>query len=668
MRVFVYDVTGYVGAAVAEVLIDAGHEVVGSVVDKDDFAYGSTGKLQESSAASDVDASNSLLLSAEAVVFPAEGATEQARAALRLLKNGGYEGEKRVIIVSTLMTWARTKQPEDGSGLTEENYSKRKPASRYADLKTLESQCKAVAKENLGTVVIGAGLLYGRGERVLHNLFRQAWMCSPAALPILAGDRSGENKLPMIHVNDLARIVAAACESLPETPYVVAVDNSQSSLKDIVASISSSLGTGETRMLSREETQDLMLEEPSSSNLNLHLTFNVDAATTGSMGIEWEAQEGILESMDSVVSQFKKIRDLRPVRAIVLGPPAGGSHEVAQSLSKKYYVEVITKESAIAAATSEPTAAESVVAEGEEGEPEEPELTEAEAAAKALREEVVEAQSSGNIPDALLCKVIRAKLRSASCRNQGWVLHGFPSTWREAVGVFSTADELEETVGDGDEGEPVPEASEEFKPNGVIVVEMSDDDCRSRAMAEDEGKFEEAAFNEALEAYRKNNADDNERSPPSYFEAASQMETISSSDLNDISLYLEQGKKPNNYHPTRAEKEEMERAAAAAEKERAEAESAAKAQQEKAEAEERARRKAEEDRRLEEIQKRENELLEQRSKPLRAYLMKNVIPTLTDGLIETCRVMPEDPIDYLAEYLFRASPVVEASSGSKTGK
>ena len=45
--------------------------------------------------------------------------------------------------------------------------------------------------------------------------------------------------------------------------------------------------------------------------------------------------------------------------------------------------------------------------------------------------------------------------------------------------------------------------------------------------------------------------------------------------------------------------------------------------------------------------------------------MKNVIPSLTEGLIETCKVMPEDPIDYLAEYLFKVSPAIDSKAQAK---
>merc|ERR1712070_400640 len=81
-----------------------------------------------------------------------------------------------------------------------------------------------------------------------------------------------------------------------------------------------------------------------------------------------------------------------------------------------------------------------------------------------------------------------------------------------------------------------------------------------------------------------------------------------------------------------------------------------KAKQEAAELPERQQREAVEARRLAELQQKERELLEVRSIPLRNYLMQNVIPTLTEGLIEVCKLKPDDPVDYLAEWLFKNNP------------
>jgi len=70
-------------------------------------------------------------------------------------------------------------------------------------------------------------------------------------------------------------------------------------------------------------------------------------------------------------------------------------------------------------------------------------------------------------------------------------------------------------------------------------------------------------------------------------------------------------------------------------------------------------------------------MLETQSIPLRNYLMKHVMPTLTQGLIEVCKVRPDDAIDYLvtksstvdlkitlfttlqAEYLFKHNPQID---------
>lgn len=51
------------------------------------------------------------------------------------------------------------------------------------------------------------------------------------------------------------------------------------------------------------------------------------------------------------------------------------------------------------------------------------------------------------------------------------------------------------------------------------------------------------------------------------------------------------------------------------------------------------------------IKREEQEMLETQSIPLRNYLMKNVMPTLTQGLIEVCKVKPDDPVDYLVSSL-----------------
>lgn len=59
---------------------------------------------------------------------------------------------------------------------------------------------------------------------------------------------------------------------------------------------------------------------------------------------------------------------------------------------------------------------------------------------------------------------------------------------------------------------------------------------------------------------------------------------------------------------------------------------------------------------LEEAQMQEEKMLAIECEPLREYLMKFVFPVLAQGLIEVARIKPHDPVDFLAEFLFKINP------------
>jgi adenylate kinase len=100
------------------------------------------------------------------------------------------------------------------------------------------------SKKNLRTFVLCSGILYGDGEDVFYSLFRQAWLQEPPALPII-GD--GRNRMPTVHVRDLAQFVRACIEKKPPQQYIFAIDHTPRPLqKKIVEAISRSLGTGKT--------------------------------------------------------------------------------------------------------------------------------------------------------------------------------------------------------------------------------------------------------------------------------------------------------------------------------------------------------------------------------------------------------------------------------------
>ncbi len=59
--------------------------------------------------------------------------------------------------------------------------------------------------------------------------------------------------------------------------------------------------------------------------------------------------------------------------------------------------------------------------------------------------------------------------------------------------------------------------------------------------------------------------------------------------------------------------------------------------------------------RLDQIKEQERDILDMKSTPIRQYLNDNLVQILTDGLIEVCKRTPEDPVDFLSEFLFKHS-------------
>ena len=78
----------------------------------------------------------------------------------------------------------------------------------------------------------------------------------------------------MIHVKDLATIVTHVIDSKPRTRYILAVDQGQSTLREIMKAISNSLTTGKLQVVGKEEAQasaDISTTELDALMVNLRM-------------------------------------------------------------------------------------------------------------------------------------------------------------------------------------------------------------------------------------------------------------------------------------------------------------------------------------------------------------------------------------------------------------
>ncbi|XP_070776768.1 adenylate kinase 7 [Enoplosus armatus] len=584
---------------------------------------------------------------------------EEASWAVSALHNemGHFSGPKTFILVSTVMTWACSKpvDPDDPElPFTDEIFWRRRAHPNFKRHIDLEKRVVKMGKTNpalFSTYVVASGLQYGMGEQVFHFFFKTSWLGRD--IPVF-GD--GNNIVPTIHVNDLARVIQNVIEHQPKPYYLLAVDHSTSTMEDIVKVVASVLGPGKIQKKPFEEaflTQDLSVMEIDSMTVNLRME---SVHLKELFPINWLCESGLVENIELVVEEYRQTRGLLPIRLCVLGPPAVGKSTVSKRICEHYKLHHITLKEAISETISQ---LEDAAKDADPDAENEDSAAEAQEMLKALKDSVE--QDGGLLDDQLLVKVVKDKLMSNPCRNQGFVLDGFPKTYEEAKELFYT-EELESEDG----ASQISLYGKKIMPEHVLCLDASDAFLKDRVMNLPERlvkahDYEQEHFLQRLAGYRKNSLED--ETVVNYFEeldiAPLYLEITGSSEPDCLLLMrkiFDTVGRPRNYGPSSREVEEEERREA---EERMRREAQEKAEEERREAEEarhRAARWEEWTKRLEETRQQEEELLEAHSVPLRNYLTEHVMPTLTQGLIECCTARPQDPVDFLAEYLLKNNP------------
>ncbi|KAK3092589.1 hypothetical protein FSP39_004695 [Pinctada imbricata] len=574
------------------------------------------------------------------------------------------EKPKMFILISTVMTWAKSKplDPDDPEiPFTEDDYRRRKPHPNFKEHISAEKTVIKNGKTNkakLVTYVVASGLTYGMEESIFHYLFKSAWHNAP----FLQCFGNGQNVIPSIHIKDLAAVIQNIADSRPKVRYLIAKDDTHNTLEELVKAVSQGLGTGKVKMITKEEA--LLSKDVEQSDFDqLLVNLRMDAVfVKENMRINWVSEAGIVENIQQVIKEYKDTRKLQPLRICILGPPASGKSTVIQQLCEFYKLHHIKIKDVIDEAIDNlqtlSRRADSEDQEDDDGKAQD---------AQELLQEIESAKNpdTGKYDDANVIKFYRDKLHSQPCQNQGFILDGFPKTMEQAKELFASEDdeESEEAAATGGAFDKT------MMPEFVFNLEAGDDFLRHRVMNLPESVVhgthnDEEGLMRRLDEYRRINND--EDTVLNYFDEKEfhpEKLDVTKDRSHMMKDTVEKIKKkigtPRNYGPTPEELEEMRRQE---EEARIAKETKEREEREKREAEEAATRKQRQEewtQRLNEVKKEEYELLEAESTPLRNYLMKHVMPTLTQGLIDCCKVRPEDPIDYIAEFLFQNNPQVD---------
>ncbi|KAM7376765.1 hypothetical protein PAMP_006473 [Pampus punctatissimus] len=627
---------------------------------------------------------------------------EEALWAVTALNNkmGTFTGQKMFILVSTVMTWACSK-PVNLDDLelpfTDDDFRRRRAHPNFKEHIDLEKKVVKMGKTDrtlFCTYVVASGLQYGMGEQLFHFFFKMSWLGKENEIPVFG---EGNNIVPMIHINDLACVIQNIIEHQPKLYYLLAVDYSNNTMEDIVKKVASVLGPGKIQKKEFEEaylTEDLTVIEIDSMRINLRME---SVHLKELFSIRWVCESGLVENMELVVEEYRQSRGLLPIRVCVLGPPAVGKSTVSKHICRHYKLHHIRVKETISETISKlEDTVRKADAESEGSAAEAQELL------SSLRGSME--QNGGThththththtaistvtlspwlirpgpelLDDQLLVKVMKDKLMSNPCRNQGFVLDGFPKTSEQAKELFYAEDHESE-----DGTSQMSSYNKKIMPEFVLCLDASDGFLKDRVMnlperLVQEHGYEQEHFLQRLAGYRESTVEDN--TVINYFDelditplylgnhhtgwpscmfnitkesqeslgAFNVSKEISNNEPDCLLLMqkiFDTVGRPRNYGPSSQEVQQEERRKA---EQRMRTEAQDNAEEERRKAEEAGQRAAHWEEWAQSV-------------PMRNYLMEHVMPTLTQGLIQCCTARPQDPVDFLnMQYFTRLMPSV----------
>ncbi|MEQ2184516.1 hypothetical protein GOODEAATRI_008774 [Goodea atripinnis] len=296
--------------------------------------------------------------------------------------------------------------------------------------------------------------------------------------------------------------------------------------------------------------------------------------------INWHCESGLVDNVELVVEEYRQARGLLPLRLCILGPPAVGKSSLSKEICQHYKLHHITLKETLSEAITR----------------------------LVSRQEQI--------------KLLRDKLMSNPCRNQGYVLDDFPNTYEQANELFEEDQDESSSSRRIMPGRFAPSSLVCFTSHCInmellvsaaeflLCLDASDSFLTDRVInlpeeVVQELDYEPEQFLSRLAIYRGNNQED--KTVLNFFEELDvRLLYLGNLRRDNMCRYLKEG------FSTQSSEEAM----------------------------------------LKEEQDLENLTVQMRS-----YLMEHVMPTLSQGLIECCRAQPPDPLEFLAEYLFRNNPL-----------
>ena len=268
---------------------------------------------------------------------------------LYILQNPQTMSRPRVVLLSSIQTWAGTQGCASIREVNAESFWNRVPVTGEHTIYTVENQlCTLLLHDKLPTFelcIMPLGLVYGGAGGDLAAEFDALWRWDAATnTPIrLRSMVAGANIVPLIHQDDLANTLVALCsaENVPLYLPAAGADNSEALLPLLKhlftllnGTISAAADDSIHPVVCMEETE--VLEELIASNSAYPRTLlwsaNVDFSSQCAGKFSDMLGVGIVERLPETWKEFLAARQLTPLSVFIAGTPGSGKTELAKSL------------------------------------------------------------------------------------------------------------------------------------------------------------------------------------------------------------------------------------------------------------------------------------------------------------------------------------------------
>ncbi|XP_045464592.1 adenylate kinase 7-like isoform X2 [Harmonia axyridis] len=610
------------------------------------------------------------------------------------------------ILISTCMTWALTPRMDptdlDPIPFVESDHRRRKPHPNYKEHYDCEKEVIKKGRKlkgKLRTMVIFSGITYGFEEDMLAFLFKRAWS-NDNYLPIFG---SGSNFIPLIHVADLAQLICKLIDiPMLKGQYILAVEQTPASLKYIVKYISRTLGSGKIKYVVAEEAY---LYPEIDHNIFDCLTANIvmEPEYLTSLEIAWTSEMNFVENIEAIVDEFKTHRNLEPLKIVIHGPPCSGKTKLAHLLCEHYNLNYVSIKSIldsiemkapklkstsyasqstyksktrikgldkfnleyedIEQLLNEEDVQNLLDLENQDSEDENYQRTVMDEYRKCLPRDFPD--DSTRLSDEYVMMLLRLEMLKNHSQTLGFVVDGFPKTFREAIWLFRN-DNYRYSADDNSTNKSNTKYDIRLVPNYVIDLNAPNTFLLDRISHAPEEFIQNTHYNERdmvrrLMAFRDRNKKDS--GPINYFHQC-ETEIV---EIN-VSEFPSENMKcifyictkiigpPRGFGLSQNEMKEFEVVKQFQEKFRNEQEKLQKElqiQNEKKQLDKKMKKLLE---KYHHINVRLERILAPKIEKYRTFMANNILPILFEAIMKVVETRPNNPIDYLAEYLFKHNP------------